>query len=205
MEVIDLRPAFPPDHYGDRTRPPRAFVLHHTDTLHPAATRQTLLDRGLSTHAEVTREGDVLLYLDPAEAVAWHAGADNNADSIGIDFTHRVGQDWPEEQLAAGRWLLRRWGADFDIPRILSPDRCSIGPDGPCLELIRAPGLIRDGYGAVRHRNVAATICPDTLPAEELFAPSAEGGGFLAAATPLLAVGAGVLLARAMRRARRRR
>lgn len=199
MQLIDMRPAFPPENYGDRVRPPRLFILHHTETASAAATRATLLQRGLSTHAEVTRWGEVLLYLDPATAVAYHAGHGENSDTIGIDFTHLQGQDFTPEQLAAGRWLLAEWGREYAIPLVAAPDRCAIDSAPGCLDLTTAPTLIAAGDGVARHRNVGTTICPDNLPIAELVAPAPALAGAGDIVGVLAALGLGIVIARAIR------
>jgi len=192
VEIIDLRPAF--DDYGPRRRPPRAFIVHHTNTPHAQRTRDVLARRGLSTHIEVTKAGDVLLYLDPATKTAWHAGSGNNADTIGIDLTHMEGEPFPQAQLDGLAWVIRHYADQFAIPIALAPDRCVITHAQGCQSgVLKAPDLIRLGYGIVRHRNVHTTVCPDNLPLERVVSGMRTGSSTRAARGGILASALAVL------------
>ena len=202
MDLVDLRPAF--DNYSERRRPPRIIIVHHTSTPHPANTREVLARRGLSTHAEVTKEGLILLYLDAATTASWHAGSPNNSDSIGIDLTHLQDEPFPQAQLDALAWLLRYYADTFAIPLTLAPDRCVITHAPGCGDLTDAPALIRQGYGVARHRNVHTTICPDNLPLEQVVAAARSTGGGGGILLPALAAVGGFLAFRYARRRNKR-
>jgi len=204
MRLVDMRPAFTRG-YSTRRRPPRFIMLHHTNTPHAARTRAVLAKRGRATHIEVTGDGNVLLYLDPATKSAWHAGSGNNADSIGIDFTHMPGEPFTPAQIAAGRWIVHQLAAQFAIPLTVAPDRCVIDPtDARCLAgVTTVPALVAAGYGVGRHRNVHATACPDDLPIEQLVAStSASGSGVVAPLVTAGAIAAGLYFLAAARRRR---
>lgn len=201
MRILDMRPAFRGG-FGERREPPRIIILHHTQTASPDRTRRVLSDRGLSTHVEVDRAGDVLLYLDPATDTAWHAGTPNNAPSIGIDATHMQGQSWPAAQLEALAWIVGHYAGEFGIPLVTAPDRCVIAPEPGCQgPLSTAPELVAMGYGVGRHRNVKATECPDDLPVEDVVRRALGGrpssNGLIA---PVLAAAGGFLAWRAWRK-----
>jgi hypothetical protein len=130
------------------------------------------VSRGLSTHYEVDQEGVVYRYLDPATAVAYHAGASANGLSIGIDLTHQGDDPWPAAQIEAAAELVQALCSRHGIPREAPPDRA---PKGRAVEAPRPlAAYVAAGYGVVRHRDVYATLCPGELPFYRL-APIVQG------------------------------
>lgn len=139
-------------HWGVRKGPIEAIVVHHSCTSNPASTARILESRKLSTHFEVSTSGQVYQYGDPLEQVAWHCGGGVNGRSIGIDVTHMPGKPWPAVQVAALHVLLAWLCRVHGLPAVTAPDK-SLGKGGLAVE-----------WGVYRHRNLAATACPQDCP-----------------------------------------
>ena len=138
--------------WGARVRGIEAVVVHHSCTATAAGTAKVLESRGLSTNFEVDRDGQAIEYGDPTVKVAWHCGGGVNGRSIGIDATHMSGKPWPEVQSAAVAQLLAWLCKIYGLPAVTAPDQ-SLGK-----------GNLSPAWGVYRHRNLAATACPEDLP-----------------------------------------
>lgn len=138
--------------WGARVRAIEGVVVHHSCTATAAGTAKVLESRGLSTNYEVDRDGQVIEYGDPTVKVAWHCGGGVNGRSIGIDATHMSGKPWPEAQSAAVAQLLAWLCKIYGLPAVTAPDQ-SLGK-----------GNLSPAWGIYRHRNLAATACPEDLP-----------------------------------------
>lgn len=160
VKVIDLSPAFSPDHYSARKGIPRFIVIHYTVTGTAHSTESVLEERGFSTNFEVDRTGTIRMYLDPA---LYTARASNwaNPYSVAIDVTHLPGQDWPAVQMQSLTVLVHALQAQFQMAD--GPD--SVAPDG--VEY-GGPGDVPAQISVLRHRNVHPTECPGNLPMEML-------------------------------------
>lgn len=145
-------------HWGVRKGAIEGIVVHHSDTGNPATTARVLEARGLSTHYEVSAAGQVYEYGDPLTQVAWHCGGGVNHRSIGIDVTHRSGKKWPEAQTKALAALLKALCLIHGLPAVVAPDR-SLGKGG-----------LNPAWGVYRHRNLAATACPENVDLEACLA-----------------------------------
>jgi len=139
-------------HWGVRSKRIEGVVVHHSDTKNPDTTTRVLESRGLSTHYEVSSSGQIYEYGDPTEQVAWHCGGGVNHRSIGIDATHRSKKAWPDDQVVAVNQLLTWLCKLYGLPLVTAPDK-SLGKGGLSAE-----------WGIYRHRNLAATACPEDLP-----------------------------------------
>lgn len=141
-----------------RTVSVKGIVVHHTGTAKQTVTEQVLASKELSTHFEVTQDGKVYQYLDPAKQVAWATGAGANKHTIGIDVTHVSGAPWPKVQVEATRKLIHKLARDFNLPVVVAPDG------------IRKDWIDWEGskYTVFRHRNFKATACPEDFPLEAM-------------------------------------
>jgi hypothetical protein len=144
-------------HWGVRKTLIEAIIVHHSCTSNPAQTARILEQRELSTHYEVSATGQVYEYGDPLTQVAWHCGGSVNGRSIGIDLTHLPGKKWPEAQTKALAALLKALCLIHGLPAVVAPDR-SLGRGG-----------LNPAWGVYRHRNLAATACPENLVLESCF------------------------------------
>ena len=155
MRFVDHAPAFVD--CRKRSASPKLIVIHHTCTATPEATVRALKAVHYSTHYEVAQDGTIHRYLDPAFVVAYHAAAANQR-SIGIDVTHVSGAAFPEPQILAVRELVQALRLAFAIPMVAAPDGVKQAHET----------WIARGVGVVRHRNLAATACPEAFPIERL-------------------------------------
>lgn len=101
-----------------------AIVVHHTVTTSPDVTFVVLRRRELSTHFEVGLDGKIRQYV-PIDRRAFHAGAEWNRRSVGIDLTGPLlesafpkcaGGPFTERQVAAAIRLIRAVAARLGIP-----------------------------------------------------------------------------------------
>lgn len=141
-----------------RTKQPRGVVIHWTDTVSAAATLRVLQQRNLATTYEVDQEGRVYQYVDPARYYTDTSGGGANAETIGIDLTHRPGEPWSDAQVMATRSLVRELAVRFGFGIVLAPD--NVRQDWSAW---RASGVT-----LLRHRNLRPTSCPGDFPMEAL-------------------------------------
>lgn len=123
---------------------PTAIVIHHTCTSSPAKTRSTLKKQGYSTHFEVDKDGTVYQYANLNELCA-HCGS-ANSHCIGIDVTHLKDAKFTDAQIQSCKKLVEWLCVQLDIPQVVHENLSGIYP----------------------HRALAATVCPQNFPMEEL-------------------------------------
>lgn len=123
---------------------PTAIVIHHTATISPARTRETLKKKGYSTHFEVSPDGEIYQYAEIWEQCS-HVGS-ANSHCIGVDVTHMTGKSFPAAQIAAVRWLCVYLCTLADIPQEVR----------------------RQLRGIYPHSALGCTSCPDGFPLEDL-------------------------------------
>jgi N-acetyl-anhydromuramyl-L-alanine amidase AmpD len=142
--------------YRRRRGPVRFVVVHHSNTASAEDTRDVLRRRGLSTHFEVEKDGEVFQYFDPADVVTYHAGA-FNGPSVGVDMTHLHKAPWPDAQVQAGHKLIRDLCERFRLPVM-------VAPEGVRYRTLQE--ALASGYTVFRHSNLRNTVCPDGFPLE---------------------------------------
>ena len=141
-----------------RTKQPRGIVIHWTDTSSAASTLRVLQQRRLATTYEVDQAGRVYQYVDPARYYTDTSGGGANAETIGIDLTHRPGEPWAAAQVAATRQLVHALAQRFGFGLALAPD--NVRQDWSAWRA--------GGYSLLRHRNLRPTECPGDFPMEAL-------------------------------------
>lgn len=155
VAIVDKSPAF--SHFNKRTQAIRAIVIHHTVTGNAKGTERVLEQRGFSTHFEVSRDGQVIRYMDP-DKYAVLASNWANDRTIAIDLTHLAGATWPEVQVAATARLVADLVAKYRLPTGVAPDGIRFN------NWAEVPGRV----GILRHRNVHDTECPQDFPMQRL-------------------------------------
>jgi len=190
LQIIKMHDVFPSTNYKERRSVPlpKAIVVNHSVTRSPQRTRSVLVQRKLSTHYEVARDGKVFEYLDPTVIIAYHAGRSNNDVSIGVIMTHDPGahKEWPDAQVRSAKKLIAYLVGKYNIsPRVPKP-RCGRGPGmvwppGPTCEKLRKPNgarkFINEGYGIIRQNNIHTTLSPGTFPIHDMEPSGADVGG----------------------------
>ena len=188
---------------GRRRKPIKFIVIHWTATRKWQDTVRVLNNRGsrgLSTHYEVDRQGNVHQYEDPATTVTYHAGSPWNAYSIGIDITslgykkakckrcyNRVCKRVCRGESRNAR-LVTRSDADTALTgftpkqktavRKLVTTLCNrynipqvVAPDWREFRPKTVKPIIENGIGILRHRNLKKTGCPGWFPMDSLGQP----------------------------------
>ena len=163
MQFIEKLGVFPNSSTRPRKAIPRLIVIHYSYTHSPTSTVNVLNNKGLSTHFEVDKYGNVYRYVDPAKRFAFHGGK-LNSRSIGIDVTSTG--TFTSTQIDSVRRLVTYLCNRFSIPQVVAPD----GVKYTNLGQIEAAGV-----GILRHRNLRPTQCPGTFPMEEMTKPLGEG------------------------------
>jgi hypothetical protein len=138
-----------------RSKPPRFFVIHHSMCKTPSCTYATLKKKGTSTHYEIDRKGNIVVFADPATETTFHSGKSSvNARSIGIDIGGNLyKKPMTPAQRASLYSLVHELAGRFNIPLTLVPD--GYGRRGS-----KAKNVIEDGIGIIKHWNVVRTGCP---------------------------------------------
>lgn len=106
-----------------------AFNVCHWTTSGAASARATLTSptSGVSAHFMIRRDTVIEQYVRVFDR-AWHTGSKEDAIelagfqswndvSVGYEFEHIPGQDWPEGQLRAGADLIAYFSGQYGIPR----------------------------------------------------------------------------------------
>ncbi len=128
-------------------------VFHHTDGNWQSAINEWKTVRRASAHFIVRRDGLVVQCVDLTD-IAWHASSwSHNLRSVGIEFEHY--------KLSDGKYT--EWTA-------LQLQRGA--------ELVHWLALQMPSVEYLRHRDIVATICPDTLPVEKIIAMSETSNVF---------------------------
>lgn len=110
---------------------PDMLVLHSGEgskasDLKELTDNQRPLNKRVSAHYYVDRQGTIYELIDPATRAAWHAGTSAWAGrgsaeirdlSVGIETEHKQGQDWPQAQRSSLTALCRYLIERFNIPR----------------------------------------------------------------------------------------
>lgn len=132
-------------YFESKTRiKPSCIVVHHTCTANSDKTRKHLKSNGFSTHFEVEKDGHIYQYME-TNLKANHCGS-SNTHAIGVDVTHMKDAKFPEEQVKAVRWLVRKLCKENGIPLELHMELSGIYP----------------------HKAIGSTVCPQDFPMEEL-------------------------------------
>lgn len=143
-------PSINTDYYGcfknlkRRQVRPTAIVIHHTATTKPKRTRESLIKKGYSTHFEVDRDGTIYQYAD-VMTVCSHCGS-ANIHTIGIDVTHKSGDEFTEDQIYAVKNLVKWLCNVYGIPQIVHNQLSGIYP----------------------HKALGNTVCPEDFPMDKL-------------------------------------
>ena len=100
-EIVHHPMPRPPSKYGivARKKPPDFGVIHYTAAENPAATvLNTLVQRGLSIHFVIDREGVIHQSVDPGRWQCAHAGRRANRRSVGVEV---VSYGWRDQRRPA--------------------------------------------------------------------------------------------------------
>lgn len=101
----------------------------------------------VSIHLLARRDAEIYRIV-PDELAAWHAGrgrmpqgeTNTNDCSLGLEFEHYPGQDWPVVQLAGGADVVREWINQYRIPGKFVVSHASIAlPRGRKMDPINFP------------------------------------------------------------------
>lgn len=114
--TIDAVSHISPNH-SSRSKPtPSALVLHSSEGTRVSDLpwlKKVQGEKSVSCHYYVQRDG-VIYQMVPDWREAWHAGISDYLGltgwgdfSLGIEFEHKQGQNWPEIQRQAGAWLCK--------------------------------------------------------------------------------------------------
>lgn len=119
-------------------RQPTSLVIHTTNgnrgSSFAGEANYLYASSSVSAHFLVGQLGEIAMILHPKWR-AWHAGAAlvdfNNANSIGIECHHAVGDTWTNVQRTALTWLTSSLLAEFNIsPRMVETHRKVATPAG---------------------------------------------------------------------------
>lgn len=170
------------------------LLIHYTNGTTIAAmlrefNKARRTDKGLlyntTTHYSVDKDGAVIEWIQPQKYYANSTSSKGdvfNRRSIGIDFLKLPGQPLTQKQLQAGQALVSQLAEKYKIPKKVSADRAPFekGKDGKVTQVTKAPPysyetVKNNQWGVLRHRDVQATRCPDTVPLDQLVLPPPAG------------------------------
>ena len=108
---------------------PKFIVLHVTETPSISSTIRAFTSkestRQVSSHYEVSQDGEAFNYIDPGMK-ANHAGGINNL-SIGVDMTNQIGfgieppAGWPSSQIDTTVKLVDKLCKEYNISKVVAP------------------------------------------------------------------------------------
>lgn len=124
--TIDATTHISPNHSSRKNPTPSAIVLHSTEGTRASDLpwlKKVQGEKSVSCHYYVCRDGTIY-QLVPDWREAWHAGVSEYLGfvgwgdfSLGLELEHKSGQNWPEIQRQAAKWLCKLLITKYEIRR----------------------------------------------------------------------------------------